>query len=89
MSYLHRRPDSVVDSIRAIARARGAVLVHRAELEGHDPQDHAPFLGTMERVLEFVDEHFGGPATWLTAHGLAISHNSGSGWHPQRSLRPD
>ena len=121
MSYLHRRPDSIVASVRAIARARGAVLVHcaagkdrtgvvvalaldaagvdravivadylataeridaiierlvssdtyRAELEGHDPADHAPFPGTMERVLELVDEHFGGAAAWLAAHGLS------------------
>jgi protein-tyrosine phosphatase len=30
MSYLARRPDSVVGSLRAIARARGAALVHCA-----------------------------------------------------------
>jgi protein-tyrosine phosphatase len=30
MSYLRRRPDSVVGSVRAIARADGAVLVHCA-----------------------------------------------------------
>jgi hypothetical protein len=30
MSYLNRRPDSVVGSLRAIARADGAVLVHCA-----------------------------------------------------------
>lgn len=30
MSYLHRRPDSVVGSIRTIARAQRAVLVHCA-----------------------------------------------------------
>jgi protein-tyrosine phosphatase len=120
MSYLHRRPDSIVGSVRTIARAQGAVLVHcaagkdrtgvvvalaldaagvdrhtivadylattdrieaildrllssstyRAELEGHDPRDHAPPPGTMERVLELMDEHFGGPVAWLTAHGL-------------------
>ena len=29
---------------------------YRAELEGHDPQDHAPVPGTIERVLELVDE---------------------------------
>jgi hypothetical protein len=121
MSYLHRRPDSVVGSLRAIARADGAVLVHcaagkdrtgvvvaialdaagvdrdtivddylataeridaimarlvrsptyRAELEGHDPQRHAPVPGTMERFLELVDDHFGGSVTWLSAHGLS------------------
>ena len=120
MSYLRRRPDSIVGSVRAIARADGAVLVHcaagkdrtgvvvalaldaagvdrvrivedylatgeridailarlvssstyRAELEGHDPQRHAPVSGTMERVFEFVDEHFGGSAAWLSEHGL-------------------
>jgi protein-tyrosine phosphatase len=120
MSYLHRRPDSVVGSVRTIARAHGAVLVHcaagkdrtgvvvalaleaagveraaiiadylatgerieaifarllssatyRAELEGHNPQQHAPLPGTMERVLELVDAEFGSAAGWLTAHGL-------------------
>jgi protein-tyrosine phosphatase len=120
MSYLRRRPDSVVGSVRTIARADGAVLVHcaagkdrtgvmvalaldaagvdrdtivqdylatrerieaimarlmssstyRAELEGHDPQDHAPVPGTIERLLELVDERFGGSVAWLAAYGL-------------------
>lgn len=121
MSYLRRRPDSVVGSVRAIARADGAVLVHcaagkdrtgvvvaialdaagidrgtivadylatrerieavmarlvssptyRAELEGHDAQQHAPMPGSMERVLELIDDRFGGSASWLSAHGLS------------------
>jgi protein-tyrosine phosphatase len=120
MSYLRRRPDSVVGSVRAIARADGAVLVHcaagkdrtgvvvalaldaagvdrdtivgdylatgeridaimarlvssstyRAELQGHDAQQHAPVPGTMERVLELVDGRFGGSVAWLCGHGL-------------------
>jgi protein-tyrosine phosphatase len=120
LGYLRRRPDSIVASIRAIAHADGAVLVHCAagkdrtgvvvalaldaagvdreaivadylataerieaiidrlvrspayssELDGHDPQSHAPLRGTMERVLELVDERFGGSAAWLSAHGL-------------------
>jgi hypothetical protein len=120
LSYLRRRPDSIAASIRAIARANGAVLVHcaagkdrtgvvvalaldavgvdrgaivedylasrerieeiiarligsstyRAELEGHDPQAHAPIPGTMERFLAIVDERFGGSAAWLSANGL-------------------
>jgi protein-tyrosine phosphatase len=121
MSYLRRRPDSIVAGIRTIADSDGAVLVHcaagkdrtgvivalaldavgvpretiaadylrtgeriveildrlvssetyRAELEGHDPDRHAPTPGTIERVLELVDEGFGGAAGWLRAHGLA------------------
>jgi hypothetical protein len=43
---------------------------YRAELEGHDPQDHAPVPGTIERVLELVDEQSGGSAAWLSANGL-------------------
>ncbi len=43
---------------------------YRAELEGHDPQDHAPVPGTMERVLELIDERHGGSADWLLANGL-------------------
>ncbi len=121
LSYMTARPDSIVASIRTIANARGAVLVHcaagkdrtgvivalaldaatidrnaivgdylataqridaimarllssptyRSELEGHDPRTHAPVPGTMERVFELLDEHFGGSARWLSAHGLS------------------
>ncbi len=120
VSYLRRRPDSIVGAVRTIARADGVVLVHcaagkdrtgvvvalaldaagvdrdvivadylasrdridaimarlvssstyRAELEGRDPQKHAPVPGTMERLLELVDESFGGSADWLSAHGV-------------------
>jgi protein-tyrosine phosphatase len=121
LSYMSARPDSIVGSIRTIANARGAVLVHcaagkdrtgvvvalaldavgvdrdaivgdylataqridaimarlvssetyRSELEGHDPQAHAPLPGTMERVFELVDDAFGGSAAWLASHGLS------------------
>jgi protein tyrosine/serine phosphatase len=120
MSYLRRRPDSIVGAVRAIAHSDGSVLVHcaagkdrtgvvialaldaagvsrdaivrdylasaeridaimarlvssptyRDELEGHDPQRHAPLPGTIERVLELVDERFGGAVAWLSSHGL-------------------
>lgn len=120
LSYLGRRPDSIVGSIRTIARTQRAVLVHcaagkdrtgvvialaldaagvdrdvivsdylatgdrielimerlvssstyRAEVEGHDPRNLAPAPGVMERVLEIVDERFGGTVGWLCANGL-------------------
>ena len=123
LSYLRRRPDSIVAAVTSIARADGAVLVHcaagkdrtgvvvalaldaagvdreliiadylataerieaiidrllasptyRDELAGHDPQRHAPVPGTMERVLEIVDDWHGGAAAWLTAHGLTAA----------------
>jgi hypothetical protein len=121
LSYMSLRPDSIVGSIRTIARAPGAVLVHcaagkdrtgvvvalaldaagvardaivsdylatteridaimarlvssptyRSELEGHDARSHAPIPGTIDRVLEIIDQHFGGSAAWLTAQGLS------------------
>jgi protein-tyrosine phosphatase len=121
MSYMSARPDSILASIRAIANARGAVLVHcaagkdrtgvvvalaldaagvgreaivsdylatgeridaimdrllssptyRPELEGHDPQAHAPVPGAIERMLELFDEEFGGSVAWLSSEGLS------------------
>ena len=43
---------------------------YRRELEGHDPQDHAPVAGTIERVLEVVDARHGSAADWLIRNGL-------------------
>jgi hypothetical protein len=43
---------------------------YRAELEGHDPQQHAPVPGTIERVLELVEAEHGGSASWLLSNGL-------------------
>lgn len=46
---------------------------YRAELQGHNPQKHAPIRATMERFLEIVDERFGGSVAWLSANGLKRS----------------
>jgi hypothetical protein len=43
---------------------------YRAELEGHDPRKQAPVPGTMERVLQIIDEDLGGSIAWLLSHGL-------------------
>ena len=56
-----------IDAI--VARLVSSPL-YRDQLEGHDPQQHAPVLGTMERVFELVDERYGGSVAWLSAHGL-------------------
>ncbi len=56
-----------IDAI--VARLMSSPL-YRDELEGHDPQRHAPLGGTMERVLELIDERHGGSAAWLSANGL-------------------
>jgi protein tyrosine/serine phosphatase len=43
---------------------------YSAELAGHDPADHAPPAGTIERVFELIEENFGGTAPWLSSHGF-------------------
>jgi len=120
LSYLTQRPDSIVGSVRTIAEARGAVLVHcaagkdrtgmvvamaldavgtdrrvivddyvvtaerieailerlvasptyEAELDDRNPMAYAPVADTMERLLDVIDQRFGGSAAWLAAHGL-------------------
>ncbi len=57
------RIELIIDRLRSSE-------TYRAELEGHDPQDHAPVPGTIERVLEIVDENYGGAARWLLDNGL-------------------
>jgi len=135
LSYLSRRPDSIVSSLRTIAGAQRAVLVHcaagkdrtgvvvalaldaagvqrdaivsdylatgerieriwarlvssstyRAEVESHDPRTLAPAAGVMERVLELVDDRFGGTVAWLSANGL----DQEGLLQLRRRLRPD
>jgi protein tyrosine/serine phosphatase len=58
------------ERIEAIVARLISSPVYRAELEGHDPQQHAPLPGTMERVFELIDERHGGSAAWLGANGL-------------------
>jgi protein tyrosine/serine phosphatase len=57
--------------IEAIIARLVSSPTYRDELQGHNPQAHAPVPGTMERILELLDERFGGSAAWLTAHGLS------------------
>ncbi len=61
---------ATAERIEAIIARLVSSETYRAELEGHDPQRHAPVPGTMERVLELVDQAFGGPTAWLSRHGL-------------------
>jgi protein-tyrosine phosphatase len=58
------------ERIEAIIARLLSSPTYRAELEGHDPMQHAPAPGTIERMLELVDQRFGGSAEWLCARGL-------------------
>jgi protein-tyrosine phosphatase len=56
-----------IDAI--VARLLSSPL-YRDELEARHSRHHAPVAGTIERVLELVDERHGGSAAWLLANGL-------------------
>lgn len=43
---------------------------YSGDLDRNNVHRHAPVSGTIERVLELVDQRFGGSAAWLSAHGL-------------------
>lgn len=58
------------ERIVAIMDRLASSPTYRDELVGHDPHDHAPLAGTIERVLEIVEREHGGAAAWLQAHGL-------------------
>jgi hypothetical protein len=61
------------ERIDAIMARLFSSSTYRAELEGYDPRRHAPMPGSMERVLELVDERWGGSLAWLSAHGVGDS----------------
>ena len=121
LSYLDLRPDSLLSSMRTIARTHGSVLVHCAagkdrtgvvvalaldaagvdraaivadymasgerieailrrlvasptyheEMSGARPRSQAPVPETMGRVLEIIDERYGGSAAWLSSQGFS------------------
>jgi protein-tyrosine phosphatase len=70
--------QAIVDDYLATAERIDGIIdrllsspTYRPELEGHDPQSHAPVPGTMERVLALVDDEYGGAAQWLSDNGLS------------------
>ena len=53
-----------------LARLRSSPT-YAHDLEGRPDEVHIPRAETMERVLELVDERFGGAVAWLSEHGFA------------------
>ena len=59
------------ERIEKIVARLAASPTYAPEIRVHDVQSHAPRVGTMERVLELLDERHGGAAGWLRDHGLS------------------
>lgn len=61
---------ATAERIDAIVARLISSPLYRDQLKRHGVQEHAPVPGTMERVLDLIDERHGGSARWLLAHGL-------------------
>jgi protein tyrosine/serine phosphatase len=56
--------------IEAIVARLAASPTYAEDMERRDVASHTPRAETMERVLAVLDERWGGPVGWLTAHGF-------------------
>lgn len=56
--------------IDALVARLAASPTYAGDMERRDVASHTPRAETMERVLALLDERWGGPVGWLTAHGL-------------------
>ncbi len=69
-------------AIEAIVERLSRSATYRDDMRA--PHEHAPPPGTMERVLEIVDQEFGGSRAWLAANGF----DSGDVDRLSRRLQP-
>ena len=67
------------DVIEALVAKLAASSTYAEDMVRRDVGSHTPRAETMARVLELVQERFGGPLSWLDAHGF--------GEEDQRRLR--
>lgn len=63
----------VIDDI--IARLR-ATPTYGGDTAQRNTADHAPRRETMDRVLELLDERYGGPIGWLETHGFGADEQA-------------
>ncbi|SDE41092.1 Protein tyrosine/serine phosphatase [Blastococcus fimeti] len=64
------------DVIEAIVARLAATRTYGGDMERRDTAAHAPRRETMDRVLEILDERFGGPIGWLEAHGFGADEQA-------------
>jgi protein-tyrosine phosphatase len=64
------------DVIDAIVARLAATTTYGGDMERRDTSAHTPRRETMDRVLEILDERFGGPIGWLEAHGFGADEQA-------------
>ena len=58
------------DVIEALVAKLAASPTYAEDMDHRDLARHTPRADTMDRLLTVLDERFGGPVGWLTAHGF-------------------
>jgi protein-tyrosine phosphatase len=58
------------DVIDALVAKLAASPTYAEDMERRDVASHTPRAATMARVLDLLDQRWGGPVGWLTAHGF-------------------
>ena len=71
---------AIVDDYVATGERIGPIMArlkssptYADDLDGSPDEVHVPRPETMERVLDLLDEHHGGPLGWLDAHGFGAA----------------
>jgi protein tyrosine/serine phosphatase len=62
--------------IEAVVARLAASPTYAEDMERRDVASHTPRARTMQRVLDVLDEAYGGPAGWLTAHGFGTEEQA-------------
>ena len=65
--------------IDALVAKLAASPTYAEDMERRDVARHTPRAETMERVLDVLDERYGGPAGWLRAHGFGADEQAACG----------
>jgi protein-tyrosine phosphatase len=64
------------DVIEALVAKLASSPTYAEDMEQRDIASHTPRAETMDRLLTLLDERFGGPVGWLTAHGFGADEQA-------------
>ncbi|UOY00767.1 tyrosine-protein phosphatase [Blastococcus sp. PRF04-17] len=64
------------DVIEALVAKLAASPTYAEDMVTRDVASHTPRAATMDRVLTLLDERYGGPTGWLTAHGFGADEQA-------------
>jgi protein-tyrosine phosphatase len=64
------------DVADALFAKLAASPTYAEDMESRDVASHIPRAETMERVLDLLDERFGGPVGWLESHGFGADERA-------------